>query len=101
MTDIIERLRQVSGFKSGLDKLLEEAAAEIARLRGLLEKVGRASAKVERECQVEVERLRTAAEDALGTLEAIELLDASRFGLKTEAVKMSCDKLHAALEQKP
>ena len=53
------------------------------------------------ELRADNEQLRAAAEDALATLEAIELLDARRFGLKTEAVTASCDKLHRALENKP
>jgi hypothetical protein len=38
-----------------------------------------------------------AARHALSTLEAIELLDAARFGLKPEAITASCNALHAAI----
>lgn len=65
---------------------VDKLRIEIERLTALVARTG---------------ELRAAAEDALSTLEAIELLDATRFGLKTEVVTASCDKLHRALEGKP
>ena len=59
-----------------------------------------------REAADEIERLQTlnvellaAAEDALSTFEALELLNVSRVGIEPKALTKSCNMLHTTIEK--
>jgi hypothetical protein len=92
MSDLVERLRYVSGIKSNLDRdkeLLAEAAAEIERLREQVASLQASSGYEASIAQVEIERL-------LDALNAIECHSIDH----TDACRMA-GKARVALEPKP